>query len=123
MPNWLNDPQRAVYDRESGLWCLYFLYNSQFSPNPAISKNDIEWFLMTSSDLVTWTAQHVAIPKYTTENGDPWTGFVFIDEGNTAGFGKGAWTILMTMPAAPHHVQTTALWYSPRPAGAVLQLS
>ena len=66
MPNWLNDPQRAVYDRESGLWCLYFLYNSQFSPNPAASKNGTEWFLMTSPDLVTWTAQHVAIPKYTT---------------------------------------------------------
>lgn len=112
MPNWLNDPQRAVYDRESGLWCLYFLYNSQFSPNPAVSKNGTEWFLMTSPDLVTWTAQHVAIPKYTTENGDPWTGSVVIDEGNTAGFGKGAWIALMTMPAAPHHMQTTALWYS-----------
>ncbi|GBR23800.1 glycoside hydrolase family protein [Gluconobacter japonicus] len=59
MPNWLNDPQRAVYDRESGLGCLYFLYNSQFSPNPVASKNDTEWFLMTSSDLVTWTAHHV----------------------------------------------------------------
>lgn len=44
---------------------------------------------MTSPDLVTWMVQHVAIPKYTTENGDLWTGAVVIDEGNTARFGKG----------------------------------
>lgn len=112
MTNWLNDPQRATYDPLSGLWCLYFLFNYQFSPNPTLAKNGTEWFLMTSPDMVSWTPQHVAIPKYTTPNGDPWTGSVVIDTNNTAGFGAGAWIAIVTMPLAPNGIQGAALWYS-----------
>ncbi|GAP23270.1 hypothetical protein GLF_0152 [Gluconobacter frateurii NBRC 101659] len=89
MPNWLNDPQRAVYDRESGLGVCIFCTIPSSRLIRRSQKNDTEWFLMTSPDLVTWMVQHVAIPKYTTENGDLWTGAVVIDEGNTARFGKG----------------------------------
>ena len=52
------------------------------------------------TDLVHWKDEGVAIPKYTNENGDPWSGSVVVDEKNTAGFGKEALVAIVTQPSA-----------------------
>ncbi|KRE69711.1 hypothetical protein ASL11_15195 [Paenibacillus sp. Soil750] len=80
---WKNDPQRPIY--LDGKYHYYYLYNHDY-PN----GNGTEWRHATSTDLVHWKDEGVAIPKYTTSNGDPWSGSVVVDENNTAGFGKEA---------------------------------
>lgn len=70
---WKNDPQRPIY--LDGKYHYYYLYNHDY-PN----GNGTEWRHATSTDLVHWTDEGVAIPKYTTSNGDPWSGSVVVDE-------------------------------------------
>jgi levanbiose-producing levanase len=103
---WINDPQRPVKIGNS--WTLWALYN------PTYPTGGTEWRRWTSTDLVTWHDQGIAIPRRTTSFGDVWSGSTVIDTNNTAGFGAGALIALLTMPAddAGGQNQSCALWYS-----------
>ncbi|QWU15993.1 levanbiose-producing levanase [Paenibacillus sophorae] len=100
---WMNDVQRPLYI--NGQHHLYYLYNDDYS----WGGNGTEWAHAVSTDLVHWERKPVAIEKYKTPYGDPWTGSTVIDENNTAGFGKNAVIALVTMP---YEGQSTHLWYS-----------
>ncbi|RQW13062.1 glycoside hydrolase family 32 protein [Paenibacillus rhizophilus] len=102
---WMNDPQRPIY--LDGKYHYYYLYNRDYPKG-----NGTEWRHATSTDLVHWKDEGVAIPKYTNRNGDPWTGSVVEDKDNTAGFGKGALVALVTQPSADGGKQEQYLWYS-----------
>ncbi|AJY75209.1 glycoside hydrolase family 32 protein [Paenibacillus beijingensis] len=100
---WMNDIQRPLYI--NGQHHLYFLYNKDYSSG----GNGTEWAHAVSTDLVHWERKPVAIEKYKTPYGDPWTGSTVIDVNNTAGFGNNAVIALVTMP---FEGQSTHLWYS-----------
>lgn len=102
---WKNDPQRPIYF--DGAYHYYYLYNRDYP-----TGNGTEWRHATSTDLVYWTDEGVAIPKYTNPNGDPWSGSVIVDETGTAGFGKGALVAIVTQPSAEGGEQEQYLWYS-----------
>ncbi|ASA24816.1 glycoside hydrolase family 32 protein [Paenibacillus donghaensis] len=102
---WKNDPQRPIYF--DGAYHYYYLYNRDYP-----TGNGTEWRHATSVDLVHWTDEGVAIPKYTNPNGDPWSGSVIVDETGTAGFGKGALVAIVTQPSAGSGQQEQYLWYS-----------
>ncbi|MCY7857574.1 glycoside hydrolase family 32 protein [Bacillus sonorensis] len=102
---WKNDPQKPVYF--NGKYHYYYLYNRDYPKG-----NGTEWRHASSSDLVHWEDEGVAIPKYTNKNGDPWSGSVVVDSNNTAGFGKGAIVAIMTQPSADSGKEEQFLWYS-----------
>lgn len=102
---WKNDPQKPIYF--DGEYHYYYLYNGDYPDG-----NGTEWRHATSTDLVEWRDEGVAIPKYTTPNGDPWSGSVVVDDSNTAGFGKGAIVAIMTQPSADGGKQEQYLWHS-----------
>lgn len=102
---WKNDPQRPIYF--DGKYHYYYLYNHNY-PN----GNGTEWRHATTTDLVHWKDEGVAIPKYTNKNGDPWSGSVVVDDTNSAGFGKGALVAIVTQPSAEGGKQEQYLWYS-----------
>ncbi|WP_261134609.1 glycoside hydrolase family 32 protein [Bacillus sp. Marseille-Q3570] len=102
--NWKNDPQKPIY--LDGEYHYYYLYNGDYPEG-----NGTEWRHATSKDLVHWKDEGVAIPKYTNENGDPWSGSVVVDKNNTAGFGEEAVVALVTQPSA-NGQQEQYLWYS-----------
>ncbi|MEW4368876.1 glycoside hydrolase family 32 protein [Paenibacillus kandeliae] len=102
---WKNDPQRPVY--ANGKYHYYYLYNKDY-PN----GNGTEWRHATSTDLVHWQDHGVAIPKYTSANGDPWSGSVVVDTNNTAGLGKNTMVAIVTQPSANGGAQEQYLWYS-----------
>lgn len=103
--HWKNDPQKPVY--YEGTYHYYYLYNGDYPDG-----NGTEWRHATSKDLVHWKDEGIAIPKYTNENGDPWSGSVVIDKENTAGFGKDAFIAIVTQPSKDGQKQEQFLWYS-----------
>lgn len=102
---WKNDPQKPVYHK--GKYHYYYLYNKDYPDG-----NGTEWRHAVSEDLIHWEDQGVAIPKYTNENGDPWSGSVVIDRENTAGFGKGAFIAIVTQPTGETGEQEQYMWVS-----------
>ena len=102
---WKNDPQAPIFF--DGKYHYYYLYNRDY-PN----GNGTEWREATSSDLVHWEDQGVAIPKYTNKNGDIWSGSVIVDAENTAGFGAGSVVAVVTQPSSNGRQQEQYLWYS-----------
>lgn len=86
---WMNDPQRPFF--LDGLWHYYYLYNADYPDG-----NGTEWYHATSTDLVHWVDQGVAIEKYTNGLGDIWTGTAVVDHENTAGFGEDAVIAIVT---------------------------
>lgn len=102
---WKNDPQRPVYF--NGKYHYYYLYNRDYPKG-----NGTEWRHATSEDLVHWIDEGIAIPKYTNENGDPWSGSVVIDKENTAGFGHNSFIAIVTQPSKNGGKQEQFLWYS-----------
>ncbi|MGP0689835.1 glycoside hydrolase family 32 protein [Priestia aryabhattai] len=100
---WMNDLQRPLYI--NGEHHLYYLWNEDYS----WGGNGTEWAHVTSTDLIHWNRKPVAIEKYQTPAGDPWTGSCVKDYDNTAGFGYGAIIALVTMPP---ETNSTHLWYS-----------
>ncbi|MCM3225686.1 glycoside hydrolase family 32 protein [Terribacillus saccharophilus] len=102
---WKNDPQQPIYYQ--GKYHYYYLYNKDYPEG-----NGTEWRHATSEDLIHWEDHGVAIPKYTTENGDPWTGSVVHDKNNTAGFGEDALIAIVTQPTGKSGRQEQYLWYS-----------
>jgi len=101
--NWMNDPQRPFF--LDGLWHFYYLYNADYPQG-----NGTEWYHATSTDLVHWKEEGVAIEKYKNGLGDIWTGSAVVDTENTAGFGKNAVVSLVTQQV--DGVQRQSLFYS-----------
>ncbi|MGF7532998.1 glycoside hydrolase family 32 protein [Bacillus mexicanus] len=101
---WMNDIQRPLYI--DGTHHLFYLYNNDFD----WGGNGTEWAHVESVDLKHWKRLPTAIPKYTDDAGDPWSGSTVVDKNNTAGFGEGAIIALLTMPKPDY--QCTHLWYS-----------
>lgn len=102
---WKNDPQRPIFF--DGKYHYYYLYNGDYPKG-----NGTEWYHATSEDLVHWSDEGVAIPKYTNNNGDVWSGSVVVDSENTAGFGKDAVVAISTQPSGKDGAQQQHLWYS-----------
>ena len=101
--NWMNDPQRPFW--LDGQWHYYYLYNSGYP-----SENGTEWYHLTSTDLVHWKDEGVAIEKYKNGLGDIETGSAVVDHGNSAGFGKDA--VIAVMTQQDEGVQRQSLFYS-----------
>lgn len=82
--NWMNDPNGLVYD--DGTWHLFFQHNPY-----GTRWGNMSWGHATSTDLVHWEEQPVAIPQTFDESGtaieDIFSGSVVVDEQNTSGFG------------------------------------
>ena len=85
----MNDPQRPIL--LDGVWHYYYLYNAGYP-----KENGTEWYHLTSTDLVHWKEEGVAITKYKNGLGDIETGSAVVDHDNSAGFGKGAVIAVMT---------------------------
>ncbi|MCF4121058.1 glycoside hydrolase family 32 protein [Antribacter sp. KLBMP9083] len=102
--NWKNDPQRPIY--LDGEYLYYYLYNADY----LTGGGGTAWRLATTRDHVSFIDQGVAIPKFTTANGDCWSGCLVVDHENTAGYGPGAVVALVTQ--APAGRQAQYLWYS-----------
>jgi levanbiose-producing levanase len=100
---WMNDPQRPFL--LDGVWHYYYLYNADHPEG-----NGTEWFHVTSTDLVHWKDEGVAIGKFKNGLGDIETGSAVVDQDNTAGFGKGAVVAVMTQQ--DKGVQRQSLFYS-----------
>ncbi|MFE4543268.1 glycoside hydrolase family 32 protein [Arthrobacter sp. NPDC056727] len=100
---WMNDPQRPFL--LDGVWHYYYLYNADHPEG-----NGTEWFHVTSTDLVHWKDEGVAIEKFKNGLGDIETGSAVVDSDNTAGFGKGAVVAVMTQQ--DKGVQRQSLFYS-----------
>ncbi|MBT2549221.1 glycoside hydrolase family 32 protein [Arthrobacter sp. ISL-65] len=100
---WMNDPQRPFLLDE--VWHYYYLYNADHPEG-----NGTEWFHVTSTDLVHWKDEGVAIEKFKNGLGDIETGSAVVDRDNTAGFGKGAVVAIMTQQ--DKGVQRQSLFYS-----------
>lgn len=82
--NWMNDPNGLVYD--DGTWHLFFQHN------PAGTRwGNMSWGHATSTDLVHWEEQPIAIPQTFDASGvaieDIFSGSVVVDDENTSGFG------------------------------------
>ncbi|WP_078856884.1 glycoside hydrolase family 32 protein [Streptomyces sp. NBRC 109706] len=104
---WKNDPQRPLLI--DGTYHYYYLYNADYSTD----GEGTAWRRTTSTDLVTFADQGVAIPKDTTPAGDVWSGCAVLDPDDTAGFGAGAVVALVTMePVEGADTQAQYLWYS-----------
>lgn len=101
--HWMNDPQRPI--KIDGLWHFYYLYNSDYPHG-----NGTSWRHATSTDLVHWQDEGVAIEKFQNGLGDIETGSVVIDKLNTAGFGAGA--VLATVTQQHDGVQRQSLFVS-----------
>jgi levanase len=87
--DWMNDPQKPFF--LDGLWHYYYLYNADHPEG-----NGTAWYHATSTDLIHWEDQGVAIEKYGNGLGDIWTGTAVVDHDDTAGFGAGAVIALVT---------------------------
>ena len=99
----MNDPQRPFW--LDGAWHYYYLYNADYPDG-----NGTEWYHATSTDLVHWREEGVAIAKYENGLGDIETGSAVVDTANTAGFGAGAVIAIMTQQA--EGVQRQSLFVS-----------
>lgn len=97
--------QKPLY--HEGNYHYFYLYNGDYPDG-----NGTEWRHATSKDLIHWKDEGIAIPKYTDQNGDPWTGSVVVDKENTAGFGKEAFVAIVTQPSKDGQKQEQFLWYS-----------
>ena len=76
--NWMNDPNGLVYYR--GVYNLFFQHN----PSDNVWGN-ISWGHATSTDLMHWTQQPLAIPQGPHEY--IFSGSAVVDYNNTSGFG------------------------------------
>jgi levanase len=79
--NWMNDPNGLVY--ENGTYHLFFQYNPDGN-----EWGNMSWGHATSTDLIHWTQQPLAIPNDDQE--DIFSGSVVVDTNNTSGFGTPA---------------------------------
>ena len=77
--NFMNDPNGLIY--HDGVYHMFYQYN----PYGTTAGNG-SWGHATSTDLVHWKQQPLAIPTDATE--DVWSGSVVFDKTNSSGFGS-----------------------------------
>ena len=92
--NWINDPNGMVY--ANGVWHLYYQYNPMGN-----DWGNMSWGHATSSDLIHWTEQPVAMTP--NQWGDIFSGSAIVDKDNVAGFGENA--IISFYTASGEHQQ------------------
>ena len=78
--NWMNDPNGLVY--HDGTYHLFHQYNPEGN-----TWGHMSWYHATSTDLVHWEHQGVAIPEEGNEM--IFSGSAVVDSANTSGFGSG----------------------------------
>ena len=78
---WMNDPNGMFF--LDGVWHLYY----QYGPYASV-WNNMHWGHSTSTDLVNWKEEEIAL--YPDALGQIFSGSCVVDKNNTAGFGKGA---------------------------------
>lgn len=100
--NWMNDPNGMVY--VDGTYHLFYQFNPQSN-----DWGNMSWGHATSSDLIHWTEQTVALTR--DELGDIFSGSAVIDKDNTAGFGANTMVALYTS-AGSDGKQQESLAYS-----------
>ncbi len=98
--NWMNDPNGMVY--VNGTYHLFYQYNPRGN-----DWGNMSWGHATSTDLMHWTEQAVALTR--DELGDVFSGSAVVDKDNTAGFGAGAVVALYTSASG---AQQQSLAYS-----------
>ena len=76
--NWVNDPNGLVY--YEGVWHLYYQYN----PTSNTNNSNTHWGHATSTDLVNWEEQGIAL--FPDDLGTMWSGTGVVDHNNTSGF-------------------------------------
>ena len=76
--NWMNDPNGMVYHK--GVYHLYYQHNPSGN-----TWGNMSWGHATSTDLVHWKEQPLAIP--TDDQQDIFSGSVVVDKNNSSGFG------------------------------------
>src|SRR5574344_616732 len=97
---WMNDPNGLVY--KDGTYHLYYQYN----PYASVWGN-MHWGHATSTDLVHWTHQPIAI--YPDALGAAFSGSAVVDSRNDAGFGKNS---IIAFYASAGDRQTISMAYS-----------
>ena len=85
---WLNDPNGLLY--HDGIYHLFFQTNPHGS-----TWGNISWGHATSTDLVTWAEQDIAIPH--TDEEMAFSGSAVVDVRNTAGFAAAGQTALVAI--------------------------
>lgn len=101
---WMNDANGLFY--KDGVYHLYYQYN----PYAAVWGN-MHWGHSTSTDLVHWEHQPVAI--YRDAYGHIFSGSTVVDYNNTAGFGAGAVVAFYTSwNTSREYIQTQCIAYS-----------
>jgi levanbiose-producing levanase len=109
----MNDPQRAFFLEDE--WHLYYLWNSDWDKSDP-GSGGTEWYHLTSTDMVRWTRQGMAIQKYKPNPpngvvlGDIETGSSVIDTANSAGFGQNA--VVSVLTQMQDGIQQQSLFYS-----------
>ena len=108
--NWMNDPNGMVYYK--GIYHLYFQHNPSGN-----TWGNMSWGHATSSDLVHWKEQPLAIS--TDDQEDVFSGSVVVDKDNSSGFGTAENPPLVAIytsaykDASPHRgLQAQSLAYS-----------
>ena len=98
--NWMNDPNGMVY--VDGVYHLFYQYNPY-----ANDWGNMSWGHATSTDLVHWKEQPVALTRDAL--GDVFSGSAVVDKDNTAGFGANAMVAIYTSATS---VQQQSIAYS-----------
>ena len=108
--NWMNDPNGMVYHK--GVYHLFFQHNPSGN-----TWGNMSWGHATSTDLVHWKEQPLAIP--TDDQEDVFSGSVVVDKDNSSGFGTAENPPLVAIytsaykDASPHRgLQAQSLAYS-----------
>lgn len=108
--NWMNDPNGMVYHK--GIYHLFFQHNPSGN-----TWGNMSWGHATSTDLVHWQEQPLAISTDTQE--DVFSGSVVVDKNNTSGLGTPENPPLIAIytsaykDASPHRgLQAQSLAYS-----------